>query len=239
MRFINTDGMSFIGPGSEWFWTALSGLVLAVTFIAIYRQLSLARGADAREQLELYDREWKSERLTRCKLEILLARRDGGDPAKVPQAAALAIAGFWEKSAALVRGGHLDPKLLHSFNGGACPVWWVALAPVLGKLRAESGDPTEWELFEGLAEAMTRMDQRAGVGVVNEAWLAGQLDSRIAGLQDQLRYEQALRAVIVASPDAAPAAFPATVAKAKGGGPNVRSRRVRPAHPSRPGGDKP
>ena len=39
MKLINTDGMSFIGPGSEWFWTAVSGLVLAVTFIAIYRQL--------------------------------------------------------------------------------------------------------------------------------------------------------------------------------------------------------
>jgi hypothetical protein len=35
VKLINTDGMAFIGPGSEWFWTALSGLVLAVTFIAI------------------------------------------------------------------------------------------------------------------------------------------------------------------------------------------------------------
>ena len=39
MTFINADGMSFIGPGSEWFWTAVSGIVLAITFIAIYRQL--------------------------------------------------------------------------------------------------------------------------------------------------------------------------------------------------------
>jgi hypothetical protein len=34
MVLINTDGMAFIGPGSEWFWTAISGIVLAVTFIA-------------------------------------------------------------------------------------------------------------------------------------------------------------------------------------------------------------
>ena len=43
MKFINTDGMAFIGPGSEWFWTALSGLILAVTFIPIYRQLRTQR----------------------------------------------------------------------------------------------------------------------------------------------------------------------------------------------------
>ena len=40
MKLINTDGMSFIRTGSEWFWTALSGVVLAVTFLGIYRQLS-------------------------------------------------------------------------------------------------------------------------------------------------------------------------------------------------------
>ena len=44
VKFSNTDGMAFIGPGSEWFWTAVSGIVLAITFIAItfiaiYRQL--------------------------------------------------------------------------------------------------------------------------------------------------------------------------------------------------------
>ena len=39
MKLINTDGMAFIGPGSEWFWTALQFTALAITFIAIYRQL--------------------------------------------------------------------------------------------------------------------------------------------------------------------------------------------------------
>lgn len=39
MTFINTNGMAFIGPGSEWFWTALQFLALAITFYAIYRQL--------------------------------------------------------------------------------------------------------------------------------------------------------------------------------------------------------
>ena len=55
MKFINTDGMAFIGPGSEWFWTALSGIVLAVTFIAIYRQLRLQRSQGAIEQIERLD----------------------------------------------------------------------------------------------------------------------------------------------------------------------------------------
>lgn len=39
MKLINTDGMAFLGPGSEWFWTALQFTALAITFFAIYRQL--------------------------------------------------------------------------------------------------------------------------------------------------------------------------------------------------------
>jgi len=39
VSLINTDGMSFFGPGSEWFWTALQFAALTITFVAIYRQL--------------------------------------------------------------------------------------------------------------------------------------------------------------------------------------------------------
>ena len=36
---INTDGLTFFGAGSEWFWTMLQFVALATTFYAIYRQL--------------------------------------------------------------------------------------------------------------------------------------------------------------------------------------------------------
>jgi hypothetical protein len=38
VKLINSDGMAFFGPGSEWFWTALQFTALAITFFAIYRQ---------------------------------------------------------------------------------------------------------------------------------------------------------------------------------------------------------
>src|SRR6187397_2097500 len=52
--------MALVGPGSEWFWTALTGLILAITFFAIYRQLSIARSATAVEQLTLFETELHS-----------------------------------------------------------------------------------------------------------------------------------------------------------------------------------
>jgi len=39
VTLINTEGLAFFGPGSEWFWTALQFTALGITFFAIYRQL--------------------------------------------------------------------------------------------------------------------------------------------------------------------------------------------------------
>jgi hypothetical protein len=36
---LNTDGLVFFGPGSEWFWSMLQFVVVAITVYGIYRQL--------------------------------------------------------------------------------------------------------------------------------------------------------------------------------------------------------
>lgn len=205
MKLINTDGMAFIGPGSEWFWTALSGLVLAVTFIAIYRQLRLQAGAGAIAQLDSFEREWTSERITRYQLEVLVALRDDAEPAAVPTAAAEAIAGFWEKIGFLTRAGHIDRKPLWNGQTIRCQSWWATLAPFVRRLRAEDGDPLIYEGFEWLAGLMAEMDRRAGMPTNYEGRFSKgteALERRLTAYQDQLRVEQALRTVIVSSPDA-------------------------------------
>ena len=123
---------AIFAPG--WVWSMLSMVLVVGTLVGLYRQLRLQSAQGARDQLESLDREWSSERFDRCKLEVLLWLRDGANSSGVPRAASFAIAGYWERNAALAKLGHLDPRLLHSFNGGACPVWWAALAPfVRGK----------------------------------------------------------------------------------------------------------
>ena len=107
MTLINTDGMSFIGPGSEWFWTALGVIIAAVTLIGIYRQLRLQLGAGAIEQMETINKEFQSEQMSRARLAVLLALRDGADPASLPPVAN-DIANFWERVGHLVRAGHVD-----------------------------------------------------------------------------------------------------------------------------------
>jgi hypothetical protein len=94
LKLINTNGMVFIGPGSAWLWTAVSGIVLPVTFYAIYRQLRLQRSHDASEQLERIEQEYGGEALIRYRLELYLALRDGVDPADLSQDAVVPILNF-------------------------------------------------------------------------------------------------------------------------------------------------
>ena len=67
MPLVSSERRVLLGPGSEWFWTALSGIVLAVTFLAIYRQLAAARSANALQRYLALTEEWNEDRLY-CRL---------------------------------------------------------------------------------------------------------------------------------------------------------------------------
>jgi len=193
VTLINTNGMAFIGPGSEWFWTAVSGLILVVTFIAIYRQLRIARNANSYDQLVAFQQEVWSERMVRAELDLLVALRDGTDPAAVPPGVGDILGGFWQQTGALARSGHLDANLLRSGALGGVTYWWSALAPWIRRTRVETNVPGYLGDFEWLAGTVA-----AGRSEGSPQWDSAQV---IALLQDRLRIEEALRTMRVGSPD--------------------------------------
>lgn len=199
MTIINTDGMALIGPGSEWFWTALSGVVLAGTFLAIYRQLRLQRSEGAIGQINGYYREWDTERFLSYQLSVLTSLRDGTDPGYVPSGAAGSLANFWESIGTLAREGHIDRRLIWDVDGNSIQVWWAFLAPHCRRQRETDRDPAIYENFEWLAGVMNEMDRRAGSDrTFEEMSTAAALDARIASIRERLQVERSLRTVIVA-----------------------------------------
>jgi hypothetical protein len=198
VTLINTDGMAFIGPGSEWFWTALSGIVLAVTFFAIYRQLRLEASSRAFELLDAYRREGESEAVLRAQLEILPAIRDGAEPTEIPTRAAILLGGIWERYALLAHTGHIDVKLLWEFDGRGPQIWWHMLAPWV-RLRRESRGQAYLEHFEWLAGRMADLDRGAGEPAVGFETIARRLDEWIAASTEELSAARARRTIILGS----------------------------------------
>lgn len=194
MKFINTDGMAFIGPGSEWLWTAVSGIVLAATFIAIYRQLRMQRDAAAIEQLKSLDREWLgSERMARMRVAALVAIQAGADPASIPPRV-LDINDFWEAVSRLVRSGHLSANLVNDQRSQSIRMWWGWLAPIIRAERERRGAPWIGQNFEWLANLMAEMDRKAGrMTSFDDAYLARMLPSMLDYNVDSVRLAEEMR----------------------------------------------
>jgi hypothetical protein len=208
--FVNSDGLTFIGPGSEWFWTAFSGLVVAGTLIVIYRQLRLQASQNAVQFLEAFESEWASERMLRYKLEVLAALRDGASWTDLPPSW-VRLAMFWEKVGALVRSGHIDRKLLWNGSGPSAIDWWATLSKQVNEGRITGGGQAALENFEWLAGVMEDMDRRAGALVLyDEAAVAARIGPAISAFESQLRIEQSLRSPVSARTTRARAKAPRT-----------------------------
>jgi hypothetical protein len=157
MEFINTDGMSLLGPGSEWFWTAVSAGVLLATLLAIYRQVLLQRGLKEAQQSEDLAREWDSERLLRARLAIALTLQEGQELDHSPSmSSATRIADYWDKVGSLVRYGHVGREQITAQWTEIILIFWTMLGPMVKRLRIERGVPNELEHFEWLANLMLR-----------------------------------------------------------------------------------
>lgn len=211
MQLINTEGMSFIGPGSEWFWTALSGLILAVTFIAIWRQLRLQSNAAAIEQAAAFRREWTSEPFQRARLATLLAVQSG--EVKYNDHAFALLANWFETVGFLVRAGHLDGRVLFETFGDAT-LWWHFLGPTVRSGRVEAEDPILYEHFEYLVGVMAKISRAHGIAPLDEALSMRLLPDYITTNREAVALAEELRAVIVRpmSPAEIEPATPAVVA---------------------------
>jgi len=199
MKLINLDELVILGPGSEWLWTMISGIVLAVTFIAIYRQLRVQRDAAAIEQVGSIYREWAAERLSRAKLEALTLIRDGADPATTLYAA-VDVGDFWEGYAYLVRAGNIDRKLMYNSLGPAARIWWRLLSPSARVAREQANDQGIWVDFEWLAGIFAQFDRIAREpATYDEAYVAQRSPDLIETNRTAVRRFEELRAVIVRS----------------------------------------
>ena len=69
MQLINWSGAIF-GPGSEWLWSFAQFVVVAVTLVAIYRQLRLQAREGAIEQVTEFRREAYSEQMLQYGLDV-------------------------------------------------------------------------------------------------------------------------------------------------------------------------
>jgi len=188
--------MPLIGPGSEWFWSMLQLVVVAVSLVGLYRQVRLQTSAGAIEQATALARDWSSEQLHRSRLAVLLALRDGNDPADIPQQPSIDIGNYWERVGYLVRKGHLDRDIVYNYLGNVVRLWWALLRQNTDRLRERQHDPSIYEHFEWLAGINAELDRRAGSTTsYDAAALAERIHFNIGVSRDAIRAAEEIRGV--------------------------------------------
>jgi len=199
VKLINVDGLTLFGPGSEWFWSMLQLIVVAISLIGLYRQLRLQSSAGAIEQATALASDWNSELLHRSRLATLLLLRDGVDQGVSSSQAAIEIGNYWERVGWLVRSGHIDRRIVYAYVGNSVRLWWKLLAPNAQELRNVQRDPQVFEHFEWLANAIETMDQQTGVMINydDKAYVAQLIESGVERSRSAIQLAEQLRAVSV------------------------------------------
>ena len=153
--------LTLIGTGSEWFWTMVSGLVVAVTFVIIYRQLKAQGAANAFQRIETVHARWGSPELVLARLQVARALRDGtldADDTRVD-----AVLNFFELVRDLNRQGYLDDEEIARSFGAFVVVWWRLLEPVIRAQASLEGDPEMWIGLQELEATVRTYDSKRGV----------------------------------------------------------------------------
>jgi hypothetical protein len=196
MSVVNTHGLTLFGSGSEWFWSMLQFVVVAVTLVAIYVQLRQDRAANAFTQTSAMRDDWHGELMTRRKLAHLLALRDDAPDADVLTLAE-PIGNFWEHVACLVRAGHVSLPLVHQYLGAQCQTTWNLLEPQVRATQATDGAGI-WADFEWLAGQCARLSKASGThdGSMTRETFRERMPEIIASLRQSIADFEATRAVM-------------------------------------------
>jgi hypothetical protein len=163
VEVVNTDHLVLIGSGSEWFWSMVSGVVVAVTFVLIYRQLRAQGAANALQRIETVHARWSSTEMVLARLKVALALRAGTlDPADDTNLDT--ILNFVDLLRGLHREGYLGDEEVARMFGGPLVAWWRLLEPVIAEVRAAEGSQQLWDGIDDLVGVIRRWEAKHGAG---------------------------------------------------------------------------
>jgi hypothetical protein len=185
-------GLVIFGPGSEWFWAMAQFTVLAVTGLAIYRQLRAQGSANALgAQAELIAR-WESPEMVRVRLAALMHLASGA-PGYSPSL--LIVGNFFAQMAALRTHRHLRPTDSWEIWSGQIQFWWALQVPWLSEIRARNKGI--YGEFEELAATMAELDRKNRVPNFEIDDLSARIERSIASLIERLRLDRDARQGVV------------------------------------------
>jgi hypothetical protein len=193
MTIFNLDGAAIFGPGSEWLWTFAQFLALAITGLAIYRQLRTQAYANQLAIFSRFNDGFSSEQMIRTKLSALLEVA-GGTRRLTPSIDQ--VGQFFDNVAQGRFNGHMRARFAWEEFRNSAQWYWAVFAPIVPELR--KADPTLWQDWERWLIEVRERDRRAGkVEDFSAERTAAWIPETIAYYIDRLRIEDETRKGVI------------------------------------------
>jgi hypothetical protein len=198
---INTDGLTIVGAGSEWFWAMGQFVIITATLVGVYRQVRVQAGATEIQLSRELLRTMGTAAQTRSRLEVLKASKAGTNRAELPYGPAATVGDLYEEMAGWVRSGHMPLSLVYRDLKPFVRIWWFVLEPFVRSQRIKMDRVDVWDNWEWLVAMMDKLDRKAGVipTQLDEATFAKSLDDRIERALVEARDAEGARDVPLAS----------------------------------------
>ena len=193
MTVFNLEGAAIFGPGSEWLWTFAQFLALAITGLAIYRQLRAQAYANQLAIFTRFNDGFSDEQMTRTKLTALIELA-GGTRRLTPSIDH--IGQFFENVAQGRFNGHMRARFAWEEFGAVAQRFWAVFAPLLPDLR--KADPNLWKDWERWLIEVRERDRKAHkVDDFSAERTAVWIPETIAYYIDRLRIEDEIRRGVI------------------------------------------
>lgn len=214
MKLVNLDGLAIFGPGSEWLWAFAQFAALAITGLAIYRQLRHQAWANQLELFRWWNDDWNSVKMVRYKLAFHIEIAEG-NRTLTPT---LTVIGDWLDGVARARyNGHVNPRYAWEEFGYLAQVYWALILPLIPAFRTV--EPDLWKDWERWLVEVAERDRKAGsIADLSPERLARWVPETIAYFIERLRVEEDQKSGVIptwppadpatAAPPAAPSAAP-------------------------------
>lgn len=207
MPLVNLDDLTILGPGSEWIWLLGQFTALAVTGIAVYRQLAAQRSGNLLAALRSWAEDWEATPSLIARLEYYrdLQRADG-EHAWSPYATL--VLNQFETLGYLVVRRHIRATDVADLWGSEVSLHWALASPYLSRVRTEQGGEVYLH-FEALERELRRIYPRRGV--TSPTFDAATIAAELARCSRRVETQLSIRSqagVIGSVPNAGPPAEP-------------------------------
>jgi hypothetical protein len=184
LTLINTTGMAFLGPGSEWFWAMLQFFVVAITLFAILGQLRAQRSTSVYDQWAARHQDWMDPEFRESVLAFLIDIEGRAIADGLPRSAAR-VANWFDGLGYLVSQGHIRATDVWNDFRRTIGWWWALMSPYIERDRVRSQSQQLFEWFEDLERKMQKidLDKTGRLSVVDPETVSAAIDNRLAELQ--------------------------------------------------------